>query len=82
MAYGLGFFIAILCQEPIYGFGDRKTPHGPSFLVLGKGYEAVPVMERTVNHMVLGSVHLHHPQLHEAMVEWKQLALKTRGPTL
>ena len=50
MAYGLGFFIAILCQEPIYGFGDPKTPHGPSFLVLGKGYEAVPVMERTVTH--------------------------------
>lgn len=44
--------------------------------------EAVPVMERTVNHMVLGSVHLHYPQLHEAMVEWKQLAVKTRGPTL
>ena len=82
MAYGLGFFIAILCQEPIYGFGDPKTPHGPSFLVLGKGCEAVPVIGRTVHHTVLGSVHLDHPQLHEATVEWKQLKLKTGGPTL
>lgn len=82
MAYGLGFFIAVLCQERICGSGDPKNPHGPSFLVLGKGCEAVPVMARTVNHRVLGPVHLHHPQLHEAMVGWKQLALKTGGPTL
>lgn len=49
-----------------------KTPHGLSFLVLGKGCQAMLVMARTVNHTVLGSVHLYHPQLHEAVVEWKQ----------
>lgn len=39
----------------LFWIWGSKKPHGPRFLVLRKGCQAVPVMERTVNHTVLSS---------------------------
>lgn len=80
MAYGLGFSLPSYVRSLSVDLEDQKTHTALVSWSWGRICEAVPVMARTVNHRVLGPVHLHHPQLHEAMVEWKQLALKTGGP--